>query len=369
MIVALLTLLGVALETDSPALSDRAGLSTLLGLRARGAVLFATTFTPSGGLGPLFNRASCVGCHARPGVGGMGPDGLGTATRVGELSTAGFDPMTDRGGPIARSHSVAEQGHSCDLVAGIPPGANITSVRNAPDLHGTGLIDAIPEQEIAAGAVSRGRGVHGRPHWVMTADGRVRIGRFGWKATTVSLRQFVADAFRNELGITSRSAPVDLLPVRSAGRLGCSGEGSTLEADESMVDAVTAFVASLSPPLRGPGSRRGAAQFHAIGCTACHTPSLLLGPRQVPLYSDLLLHDMGPELDDKVVEGQAGGREWRTTPLWGLGTRPRLLHDGRAHTITEAILAHGGEADATRQRFALLPRSERAAFLAYLAGF
>ncbi len=86
------------------------------------------------------------------------------------------------------------------------------------------------------------------------------------------------------------------------------------------------------------------------------------------LYSDLLLHDLGPDLDDKVVQGHAGGRDWRTTPLWGLGLRPRLLHDGRAHTIAEAIAAHGGEAAAARTRFAAISADDREALLAFLAG-
>src|SRR6185312_5127706 len=155
----------------------------------------------------------CAGCHATPAPGGMGPDGLGIATRVGRLTVSGFDPMTGRGGPIARARSVGDLGLTCDLAPGIPAGANVTSVRNAPDLRGDGLIDAIPDEAIAAGAVPRGNGVHGRANRVKGADGRERVGRFGWKSDTASLRQFVADAFRNELGITSPLAPVDQAPA------------------------------------------------------------------------------------------------------------------------------------------------------------
>lgn len=347
---------------------DRATPGDPTSLAARGAVLFTTQFTPRQGLGPLFNHTSCVGCHAAPTAGGMGPEGLGTASRVGRLTSAGFDPMIGRGGPIVRVHSVAEEGLPCDLMGGIPAGANVTSVRNASDLHGTGLIDAIPDEEITKGAIPRGDDVKGRVHWVRDADGRERIGRFGWKADTVTLRQFVANAFRNELGITSPLAPVDLAPAGQPNRLRCPGEGASLEDDGTIVDAVTAFIASLPEPAARATSRRGAALLGTVGCAACHTPSLSLGNRRLLLYSDLLLHDLGPDLDDKVVQGQAGGRDWRTTPLWGLGTRPRLLHDGRARTIPEAILAHHGEATAARERFRLLSPEERDALLVFLAG-
>ena len=338
------------------------------GLAARGAVLFATSFTPAQGLGPLFNHTSCLGCHSTPTPGGMGPDGLGTATRVGHLTAAGFDPLIGRGGPVTRARSVGELGLPCDLAPGIPAGANVTSVRNAPGLHGSGLIDAIPDEAIAAGAVPRGGGVHGRPHRVRDADGRERIGRFGWKADTVSLRQFVADAFRNELGITSPLAPADLAPAGLPGRRRCAGEGAALEDDGSAVDAVTAFLAGLAPPPSRSGSAAQAALFATTGCAACHTPALGAGGAAVPLYSDLLLHDVGSDLDDKVVQGQASGREWRTTPLWGLGARRRLLHDGRARTIDEAILAHGGEAAPARLRFRALSPADREALLAFLGG-
>jgi len=298
----------------------------------------------------------------------MGPGGLGTATRIGRLTSAGFDPMIGHGGPLARSRSVAELGLHCGLAPGIPADANLSSVRNAPGLHGSGLIDAIPDEEILAGAVPRGNGVHGRPHLIRDLDGRQRVGRFGWKGDTATLRQFVADAFRNELGITSPLAPADFTPEGAPGRRRCPGEGEGVEDNGTLVDAVTAFVASLPPPSPSHStSLAGETLFANVGCAACHTPSLRLGERRVPLYSDLLLHDLGPDLDDKVVQGDAGGRDWRTTPLWALSTRPRLLHDGRARTVTEAILAHGGEAEAARQRFRQLPLQQRNDLLTFLA--
>jgi CxxC motif-containing protein (DUF1111 family) len=133
-----------------------------------------------------------------------------------------------------------------------------------------------------------------------------------------------------------------------------------------MVVAVTAYLASLPPPTASESLSPGAQVFTAAGCAACHTPSLPLGDRQVSLYSDLLLHNLGPDLDDKVIQGQAAGHDWRTTPLWGLGMRPRLLHDGRARTITASIMAHGGEATRAVRHFRELSTAERDALLAFL---
>jgi CxxC motif-containing protein (DUF1111 family) len=345
-------------------LTDSHTDSALIG---RGELLFSASFTPGQGLGPLFNHTSCAGCHSTPTKGGMGIGGLGTAMRVGRLTPTGFDPMIGRGGPIARMRSVSERGLPCDLETGIPPGANVTSVRNAPDLYGKGLIDTIKDEVIAAGAVSKGDGVQGRVHWVKGVDGKERAGRFGWKADTATLKQFVADAFRNELGITSPMAPEDIAPADQPHHHRCFGEGAGVEDDGSTIEAVAAFVASLPPPRSPILSPRGAALFATLGCEACHTPSLTAGDRRLWLYSDLLLHDLGPDLDDKVTQGQAGGRDWRTTPLWGLGARQRFLHDGRARTLTEAIMAHGGEATTARQRFLRLLPQDSDALLAFLS--
>jgi CxxC motif-containing protein (DUF1111 family) len=150
-------------------------------------------------------------------------------------------------------------------------------------------------------------------------------------------------------------------------RLRCPGEGEGLEDNGTLVEAVTAFLESLpSPSPTQTTSQSGKALFMAVGCAACHTPSLNAGGRRAQLYSDLLLHDLGPDLDDKVVQGSATGRDWRTTPLWGLSHRPRLLHDGRARTISDAVLAHGGEATASIRHFRQLPLQERDALLEFL---
>jgi CxxC motif-containing protein (DUF1111 family) len=335
-------------------------------LIAQGERLFALDFTPERGLGPLCNGTSCLTCHNTPSAGGMGGNGLATVLRVGQLHHKGFDPLMGQGGPIVRTHSVVELGQPCGLALGTPAGVNMTSIRNTPPLFGSGLIDALPDDVILAGAVPRGHGVHGRPHLIRDAQGRQRVGRFGWKADTATFPQFVADAFRNELGLTNPLAPTDLLPIAHGQRQRCAGEADTLEDDGTTIVAVTAYLASLAPPALSAPLPAGAQVFAAIGCVACHTPSLLLGDRQVSLYSDLLLHNLGPDLDDKVSQGQAAGSDWRTTPLWGLGTRPRLLHDGRARTLVAAIMAHGGEAASAVRHFRELSSSERDILLAFL---
>jgi CxxC motif-containing protein (DUF1111 family) len=316
----------------------------------RGRVVFATTFTPAQGLGPLFNNTSCLGCHNTPVPGGGGLDGLATVLRIGQLTNAGFDPMLGRGGPLARAHAVSELGVPCPLSAGVPSGANATSVRNAPALFGDGRIDMIPDAVILAGAVARDDGIHGRPNLV---DGRVA--RFGWKADTLNLRQFIGEAFRNELGLTTPIAPTDF---ESAGA--CGGDTGAPEVDGSIGADVFAYVANLPAP---PPSRGDPTLFNRLGCGECHVASL----GGVALYSDLLLHDMGRALDDGFTQAAATGHDWRTAPLWGLSQRSRFLHDGRARSIEAAILAHSGEAEAVAQRFRALPATDRSALLAFLS--
>lgn len=329
---------------------------------ARGAELFRTRFTPQQGLGPLFNDRSCAGCHLEPRVGGTGRHGLATVVRIGQLTKGGLF-VVGRRGPVAPQHSVSELGVACDRQAGIPAGVNVTSVRNAPALFGDGLIDAISDDVIRAGAVARGDGVRGRPNIVRGADGRVRVGRFGWKAHVPTLEQFVAEAFRSELGLTNPLAPAD---ARAAKGGPCAEKSAASEVSGRDLSAVAGFVASLPAPAPRHPASAGAAVFEQTGCAACHVPSLPAGRRQAGLYSDLLLHDMGRALDDGVTQGSAAGPDWRTTPLWGLSERTRFLHDGRARTLEAAILAHGGEAEAARRRFRALSDTARERLLAFL---
>jgi CxxC motif-containing protein (DUF1111 family) len=129
---------------------------------------------------------------------------------------------------------------------------------------------------------------------------------------------------------------------------------------------VAAFLAELPAPAPREAAPEGARVFREAGCAACHVPALRAGTREVPLYSDLLLHDMGRALDDRVVQHAAAGPDWRTTPLWGLADRTRFLHDGRARTLEAAILAHGGEAQRARERFVSQSEQQRRRLLAFL---
>jgi mono/diheme cytochrome c family protein len=334
-------------------------------LAQRGAVLFATAFTAEQGLGPLYNETSCGTCHAAPRLGGMAPDGLGLAMRVGAKSGDDYDPLERDGGPIARRHLIAGLSAECGLTAGIPAAANVISLRNAPALFGAGLIDQISDAAILEGADRQRRSgaAHGRAHIVSDGAGSQRVGRFGWKADTASLRQFVADAMRNELGLTNPLAPTDLVAAGNR-----CGQRSEPHDDGTILAALYAFVAELPPPAAvGSDDAEGQAMFTSVGCAVCHTPELAAtGGVSVPLYSDLLLHDMGTTLDDGVVQGQARGGDWRTTPLWGLGDRIRYLHDGRADTLLAAIVAHDGEAAPATKAFLALPVQQRDQLLGFL---
>lgn len=350
---------GRAASVDEP--SPESVKSALI---ERGAQRFSANFAPAEGLGPLYNAQSCLTCHAEPSAGGMGPGALGTVLRIGRIGADGFDALVGRGGPVARAHSVTELGVRCGLVPGIPAEANVVSLRNAPPLFGLGLIDAIPDEVIWS---DENNHPSGRPNKVVDAQGRERIGRFGWKADVATLEEFVAVAFRNELGITNPLAAADLVQWKS-GDCGAAQNVSTKD-DGRIVREVTAFVGALSAPAAGaaPEDAGGREIFAQIGCATCHTPELhARNSRTIPLYSDLLLHDMGRSLDDGVVQGEARGADWRTTPLWGLASRTRLLHDGRATTITRAVLEHDGEAAEAAKKFRQLSASPRGELLRFL---
>jgi CxxC motif-containing protein (DUF1111 family) len=301
--------------------------------RDDGAALFRHRFTRSEGLGPLFNRSACASCHGFPRAGGTGRAGLATALRVGRLPA---------GGDVRHSRPARARGGGPGCVPGIPADANASSVRNAPALFGLGEIAAIPAAAIRSNAASATPGVRGRPN----LDGH-RLARFGWKADVATLHAFVATALRDELGVTSASAP------------GGACDGAGRELDSTALQALTRYVATLPAPRRVPV----AAVFDRTGCGACHTPELA----GVPLYSDLVLHDMGGALADGFAQGAATGRDWRTAPLWGLGERRRFLHDGRARTLVAAIRLHGGQAAPSARRFGRLSRDERRRLLAFLS--
>ena len=334
---------------------------------AQGEDLFSHVLTPDERLGPLFNGRSCASCHNTPAPGGMGIDPDSFVTRVARINNGVFDPLSGHGGPIAREHSVRELGSACGIPTGVPPEANATSVRSAMTLRGTALIDNVLVSQILAAAndASIPASVRGRPNLL---PGR-RIGRFGWKAQTATLVEFMGEALRDEIGVTNPLAPRDL--VR-----GCGASIAKPEADGVPLTSLAAFLDTIDPPVPSAACldtslpSTGAALFASAGCANCHKPSYTVpGSNSVltaRLYSDLLLHDMGPNLADGFEQGSAIGAEFRTAPLWRVSDRLHFMHDGRAKTILDAIAAHGGQASGAVAAFNALSAAARQALLDFL---
>jgi mono/diheme cytochrome c family protein len=324
------------------------------------AFMFSAAMTPAHGLGPLFNQPSCVACHDSPMPGGMGLVAGQDILTVGRIRPDGsFDPLTNRGGPVARARSVAELGVPCGLPTGPARSANVTSRRNAMTLRGNGLIDDIAPGDILANMATQPPAVRGRPN--VLADGR--LGKFGWKANVATLVEFMGDALRNEMGMTNPIQPQDEVN-------GCGANKNSPEVDALALQTTAMFLNSIDPPAPSAActGSAGAALFATSGCAGCHTPSLP-GPgvrAPVPLYSDLLLHDMGAALADQMQQGSAQGHEWRTMPLWKVSERGKFLHDGRAQTLADAISAHGGQGQAARDAFLGLSDADKQAVIDFL---
>jgi mono/diheme cytochrome c family protein len=324
---------------------------------AMGANMFARELSPFQGLGPLFNGKSCLACHNSPEPGGMGTTDDSFVTRVGILSGDMFDPLLGAGGPVARAHSISELGFNCGLPVGVPPAANVVSKRSAMTVRGTGLMDFVQSRDILAVQTAQSVGVRGKVNRL--ADGR--IGRFGWKGQIATLVEFMGDAFRTEMGLTNPLFPDDLVN-------GCGANWVKPEIDAVPLQAVTAYLETLDPPVPAASclASPGAATFATTGCASCHTPSYPGPGRTINLYSDLLVHDMGPALDDHVPAASALGSEWRTMPLWQVSLRSHFLHDGRAATLTDAINAHGGQATDAVTAFQELSPADQQGLLDFL---
>jgi hypothetical protein len=327
---------------------------------AMGADMFATDLSPLQAVGPLFNGRACGDCHNDPIEGGMGA-GPGTfVTRVGRIDGSGtFDELDGQGGPVARAHSITSLGFFCPLPTGVPPLANVTSLRSAMNLRGTELIDFVQTGDILKNQAVEPANVQGQVN--VLADGRP--GKFGWKAQFATLVEFMGDAFTHEMGVTNPLVPNDEVS-------GCGASFLKPEIDALPLQTVDTFLGTINPPVPDPTctSSTGATAFASVGCAGCHTPSLP-GPnaaRTINLYSDLLLHDMGPALDDHFVAGSAAGNQWRTAPLWRVSDRVHFLHDGRAATISDAIAAHGGQAAAAAAAYAALDAATQQALLSFL---
>jgi CxxC motif-containing protein (DUF1111 family) len=314
-----------------------------------------------------------------PAIGGVSPVAEVRAGRHGPDGR--FIPLDPSGESLFHLFSIPN--HACQPV--IPAEATIIVRRVPIPLFGAGLVEAIPDEDLLAreDPFDRDRdGVSGRAAIVSDrATGEPRVGRFGWKAQHATLLAFGADAYRNEMGITNDLFADELaLGVPAARMALCDPMPDPEDVREPRtgrrgIDNFASFMRFLAPAGRGAIDDRvrlGEAVFGALGCAACHTPVLTTGPssnplfhrQPVPLFSDLLLHDVGT--GDGIEQAAAGGDEIRTPALWGLRLRRPLLHDGSAPTIDAAIRRHGREAELARRGFEEAAADAREALLAFL---
>lgn len=395
---------------------------------AFGNRLFNTNWVQAGasvasfdGLGPLFNRVSCSGCHVRDGRGRPPEKGEpmesmlvrisipGRSARGGPLPHPVYgDQIQDRAIPgvlaeaIVRLEWEETKGQFADgegfrlrrpRIAFDKPAWGaldpplMMSPRVAPQMIGLGLLEALSEADIVARADPQdadGDGISGRPNRVWDAARQaVVLGRFGWKANQPSLHQQVSDAAAGDIGITSSAHPADAcMPAQKA----ClaARDGGQPEMSDEFLNKLVLYSRALAVPNRrraeDPAVRHGETLFGQAGCGACHAANLrtaehelaALAHQPIHAFTDLLLHDMGVGLADERADFEADGREWRTAPLWGLGLigdvngHELLLHDGRARGPAEAILWHGGEAERARENFRAMPKADREALIAFL---
>lgn len=313
--------------------------------------------------GPRFNGDSCRACHFDPVIGGAGPRGV-NVMRHGVVVNDTFTASSDAPNTILHKEIHVDS-------APIRPAedVNVFEMRQTPPLFGLGLVDLIPEADIIAHEDpddADGDGISGRAH--ILADGR--LGRLGWKAQVPSLAEFIRDAMGAELGIT--------LPPQDELTFGLTEDGDAVTDPELGLDDLRnmqTFLELLAPPPRQPSAasaaaQRGEALFTSVGCAQCHTPSFTVTADDkaviVPLFSDLLLHEVLKSSDAGIEDGDAGMREFRTPPLWGLSRTAPYLHDGSADAIEEAILGHRGEANGIRRAFTQLSDADKADLLAFL---
>lgn len=374
------------------------------------------------GLGPLFNARSCSGCHFKDGRGR--PPEANEAPR-GFLLRISVPGGAAHGAPTP--HAVYGDQLQTDALPGLPAEVSLqvtydelpgqyadgetfrlrrpryalnepgfgalpeelqVSPRVAPQTLGMGLLEAVPEQALARLADPEDRdhdGISGRLQRVFDVESAtLRTGRFGWKAEQPGVRAQVAAAFVGDMGITSQLFPDE---NHSAAESACAehASGGAPELTPATLDAVVLYMRTLALPaaraLPPEVAREGSALFRAGQCEGCHVRTLRTGvvpdlqelsEQSFAPYSDLLLHDLGAELSDERPSFGAAGSEWRTAPLWGIGLIEKvnghqlLLHDGRARGVAEAILWHGGEAEAARRAFVRMSRAQRAALVAFV---
>ncbi len=347
---------------------------------------FNKVFSFNEGLGPIFNNTACGSCHVSDGKSHPSANLKRFQKNFGNGTS---DPLKELGGLQLQNRSIPNYPAET-----IPPEANAISERSGPIVAGLGLIEAIPDATILAYADPddlNGDGISGKPQYV-TAPlylnfppgpyGGKYLGRFGLKAGAIVLLQQTVEAYHQDMGITT-----DLIPFENYNPVagGYIDPVADPEVTSNLIQFVVFYLKTLKPPVRRMENDlrviAGSTKFNEIGCNKCHVPSMqtgfspinALGYKQVNLYSDMLLHDMGPELSDNFLEGEATEREWRTTPLWGLGIihnstggTPFYMHDGRTSDLREAIRLHGGEAGAIKQVFLNLSETDKQNIIAFL---
>lgn len=335
-------------------------------------------FTPETGLGPLFVATSCGTCHAGDGKGHP----FTTLTRFGQPDTLG-NQFLHLGGPQLQQRAIYNY-----LPESIPTGSTFSKF-TPPANTGLGLLDAVPDADLLALADpndTNGDGISGRPNWIavpaylntktnsITQSGRY-IGRFGKKAAAYDLFHQTVNAYSQDIGIASTYEPYDTY----------NSEEIDPEITNQTVIDVVAYLKMLKAPIQrninDADIIAGKTIFTQISCGKCHTPQMKTGNSSIAAlsnktffpYTDLLLHDMGPGLNDGYTEGSATTAEWRTPPLWGLGLSKNsqggqyfLLHDGRAHNIQDAILQHGGEAQPSKTGYQQLTEADKAKLIKFL---
>ncbi len=389
------------------------------GLFRRAWVAAPASTASADGLGPLYNARSCQRCHLKDGRGHppAGPDDSAVSMilrlsapqrapdpvygaqlqdlavpglrREGRLAVEYRETAVAFGDGAAASLR-APRYRIEDLAYGPLAPDTAVSPRVAPPMIGLGLLEAIDEADILARVDpddADGDGVSGRANRVWSPSlERMALGRFGWKAGKATVTDQAAAAMAGDIGVSNPLAPAPWGDCTTA-QAECVGapHGGAPEAPEAIMAPIVFYSRHLAVPARrdvdAPEVLRGKRLFYEAGCAACHAPKHAtrrdwpvpgLAGQLIWPYTDLLLHDMGEGLADGVHEGRATGREWRTPPLWGIGLTETVnghryfLHDGRARGLAEAILWHGGEAEASREAFRALPADDRAALLAFL---
>ena len=408
-----------AFSTPAPNLSAENLEKHLDGDVAFEAIFVSGNAPINGGLGPIFNNNSCVGCHISDGRAALPPNANDMSGFFYKISVEGSDehngpaPVPGFGTQLQHQSiygykkeatlnityeeilEVFDDGTEVMLqkpvysiespYTTIPPDVMI-SPRIAMPVFGLGLLEAIPESAILAYADENDfdrDSISGKPNCVWDpVNNKIALGRFGWKAGAPSVLAQSAGAYNEDMGITNPVRPVE----SSIGQT--NGENSvsdTTEIDMKTLEDVTFYSLTLGVPagrnFDDLSVIKGRNLFEKINCTSCHVSSFITGSlegipevsnQKIYPYTDMLLHDMGEGLADNRPEYDANGREWKTRPLWGLGLtgvtsgHTSLLHDGRARNITEAILWHGGEAKISKNKFKALSKSDRDALLKFL---